>query len=218
MNDPIKPLQEDFEIWYKSKKESFLYINERSRVSPRWLSYQEGVKNYRDSIIKPINMYVSRLYPNPILIDISNNTIKLQQQSHAEIFLLNENNNLYNIDRPWIRQYYLSDKDPINNEECFLDTFRFYVPWIIDENVLVNIQQSKNSPFLIYEDTISFKSVAKSTLKIQPPFVHFQFKKYGSHMVENDFAKIPRLSPMYDMVFEADDIIINKVRNFYEQY
>jgi hypothetical protein len=90
-NETITPLSLDFDIWYKSKSESFLYINERSRVSHRWLSYQEGIKDeYKDSIIKPINLYAKKLYQKPSLISINNNEITLQQTNHAEIFLLHK--------------------------------------------------------------------------------------------------------------------------------
>lgn len=215
-NESINSIGADFEIWYKSKSESFLYINERSRVPSKWLSYSHGIKEYSDSIIKPINMYASRLSVKPKLLDINNNIVKLQQTNHAEIFLLNKEDGLYNIDRPWIRQYYLSNKEPIKSDECFDGVFRFYMPWVIDEDVVVSIEQSENSPFLIHEQSINFKNIPHSTLKIEPPFIHFQFKKKGDHMIDDVFAKISRLSPMYNIVFKANDIIIERVRKFYD--
>jgi len=232
-NESISELREDFFIWHKSRSESFLWINHRSRVPSRWLSYTENIKKkYTNHVIKPINLYVNKLYPKPKLISINNNIVTLQQTNHAEIFLVRSPEILntmerdepyserimWNLDRPWIRQYYLSDrKDFGDPATCFNQTFRFYVPWIIDDNISVNIKQPDNSPFLILEDTINFKKILNNTDQIEPPFVHFQFKKIGDHMIDNEYGKVKRLSPMYNMVFRADDIMIKEIRRFYEQ-
>jgi hypothetical protein len=124
---------------------------------------------------------------------------------------------MWNLDRPWIRQYYLSDrKDFGDSATCFNQTFRFYVPWIIDEDIFVDIRQPEGSPFLISEDTMSFKKILNNTQHVDPPFVHFQFKKIGSHMIDQEYGKISRFSPMYNMVFEASDIMVKEIRRFYE--
>ncbi len=218
-NEVVDPLKLDFDIWYKSKSESFLYINERSRVTSRWLSYQEGIKDsYADSIIKPINLYVSRLYQKPKLISISNNEVVLQQTNHAEIFLLQKEDGLYSLDRPWIRQYYLSDQEPPElPKDCFDGVFRFYMPWLIDENIDAFIEQPEDSPFIIYPGIMNFKAIPKSTLMIETDFVYFHFKNKGNHMIDHEFGKIPRFSPMYNIRFQASDIIIERVRKLYEQ-
>lgn len=230
-NESISELKEDFFIWHKSKSESFLWINKRSRVPSRWLSYVEGIKGKDKDIVKPINLYVDRLYPKPKLISIDNNTVTLQQTNHAEIFLVSspeiintmerdepyKERIMWNLDRPWIRQYYLSDKTDFSDPAtCFSQTFRFYVPWIIDEDISIEIKQPEDSPFSILEDTINFKKILNNTQQIDPPFVHFQFKKIGSHMIDEDYGKISRLSPMYNMVFEASDIMVKEIRRFYE--
>jgi hypothetical protein len=230
-NESISELREDFFIWHKSKSESFLWINKRSRVPSRWLSYPEGIKGKDNDIIKPINLYVDRLYPKPKLLSIDNNVVTLQQTNHAEIFLVNspeiintmerdepyKERIMWNLDRPWIRQYYLSDREDFGDSAtCFNQTFRFYVPWIIDEDISVDIRQPESSPFLISEDTISFKKILNNTQHVDPPFVHFQFKKIGSHMIDQEYGKISRFSPMYNMVFEASDIMVKEIRRFYE--
>jgi hypothetical protein len=176
----VDPLKLDFDIWYKSKSESFLYINERSRVTSRWLSYQEGIKDkYTDSIVKPINLYASRLYQKPKLISINNNEVVLQQTNHAEIFLLQKEDGLYSLDRPWIRQYYLSDQEPPElPKDCFSGVFRFYMPWLIDENINAFIEQPEDSPFIIYPGIMNFKTIPKSTLMIETDFVYFHFKRF----------------------------------------
>jgi len=214
----LDPLSLDFNIWYKSKSESFLYINERSRVTSRWLSYQEGIKDqYTDSIIKPINLYASKLYPKPKLLSIKGSEVTLQQTNHAEIFLLQKEDGLYSLDRPWIRQYYLSDQEPPElPKDCFADVFRFYMPWLIDEEIKAFIEQPEDSPFVIYPKVMNFKKIPKGTTMIETDFVYFHFKDKGNHMVDNEFGKIPRYAPMYNLRFKASDIMIERVRKMYE--
>lgn len=209
------PLSHDFDIWYKSRSESFLYINERSRVFPRWLSL-EGISGQED-ILKPVNLYAKNLYPKPVNLSLEKG-IELQQRTHAEIFLLNDKDGFYNLDRPWIRQYYLSDQEYSLPSNCFPGIYRFYIPWIIDENVRVKIKQSENSPFFIYEKEIKFNKMDLNMKKFDPPFVHFHFKKEGSHMLDESFSKIPRQSPMYNMEILGNDIIEERVREYYEQH
>jgi hypothetical protein len=215
----VRPLTDDFDIWNKSNKESFLYINQRSRVAQEWLSYKLGLKydNLYNSIIKPINLYAQKLYPSPQLILINDNEVILQQSTHAEIFLLQEENELYHKDRPWIRQYYLSDQEPPElPKDCFSGVFRFYMPWLIDEEVEAFIEQPEDSPFVIYPKIMNFKKIPEGTTMIEPEFIHFHFKNIGKHMIDHEFGKIPRLSPMYNIRFQASDIIIERLRNFYE--
>lgn len=214
--------EKDFEIWYKSKSESFLYITKRSCPFRSWYSYVKVKNNerYKDSPIKPINNYAMNLYQAPELVSITGNVVRLRQQNHAEMFLLiKKDGSFYNIDRPWIRQYYLSDKEYQQDDQCFEGIFRFYVPWVLDFDVTAKILRPEvESPFLIYEDQITFKKIPGHTEEIDAPFVHFHFKNVGPHMIEEGFGKIKRLSPMYDIEFEINDImILDNIKEFYEK-
>lgn len=216
--DKQEMMADDFYIWQNSPDKSFLYINQRSRIKDRWLRFSTVLTdgNYANSIIKPINFYVENLYPAPVLLDITGNTITLQQRNHAEIFLLNKIDEFYNIDRPHMRQYYLSDTKLDKPEDCFPGVFRFYVPWIIDSYVSVNIKRpQEESPFLIQEKSIQFNEINKDTPYIDPFMVDFQFRNAGTHMVDPDFAKIKRNQPMFNLEFTVSDIIVERVRNFY---
>lgn len=210
-------LQHDMFIWDKSDTQGFLEVNSKSRVFEKWLRHDLVFRNkkYSGSIIKPLNTYVQNLYPAPILKSIDNNIVTLQQQNHAEIFLLNENNTFYHTDRPWVRQYYKSNRKYTLPENCFDGIYRFYMPWFIDDSVLADIVQPENSPFFIYNTKIMFSHHDEHERFIEPPFIDFHFKRVGTHMIDDDFGKIPRLSPMFNIVFEASDIIIERVRNFY---
>jgi hypothetical protein len=217
MTEMLNELKHDFKIWNNSPDKSFLYINERSRVFERWLSYQEGVKDLSDSVIQPINLYAKRLYPAPKLISISDNEIVLQQRNHAEFFLLMEDKDFYNVDRPWIRQYYRSDEPHKAPEGCFSGNYRFYISWLINADVSVSIEQAEDSPFLIYPKEVKFKSLDPYLPRFDPPMVDFNFRNIGSHMIDDEFGKIPRLQPMFNMRFQADDIMVQRVKDFYER-
>ncbi len=212
----LNELKHDFKIWHNTPDKSFLYINERSRVFERWLSYQEGVKDLRDSIIQPINLYAKNLYPAPKLISITGNEVVLQQRNHAEFFLLIEDGDFYNVDRPWVRQYYRSDANHTAPEGCFKGNYRFYISWLLNENISVQIEQPEDSPFLIYPRTVEFKKLDPWLPRFDPEMVEFNFRNEGKHMIDEEFAKIPRLQPMFNMRFVADDIIVQRVKEFYE--
>lgn len=209
----------DFDVWYKTKDPVFSQISKDSRLPEKWISYSKVLEGrHRDSIIKPINSYVEALYPMPKLISIDNNTVRLRQTNHAEFFLLQRKNGTFvNIDRPWMRQYYNTEEDHMPMAGCFPGTFKFYVPWHIDENVDVYYENIEDSPFYVYDTTYSHKTVPKDTQYLEPDFVSFNFKRIGPHMVNDRFGKIKRNSGMFDIVFHGSDIIVQRVRTFYEQ-
>ncbi len=207
----------NFNIWYESYDESFIKLNLDSFAQPEWLSFEEVMKReYSSSILKPINLYVQKLYPPPKLITIEDNKVRLRQGNHAEIFLAIEDGSFKNVDRPWIRQYYQTSQFPENVEGCFPGAYKFYVPWIIDANVQVSLEAVEESPFLIYPKTENWKKLDGNEHFIEPSMVAFNFKNSGSHMVDSQFGKIKRQSPMYDIVFDADAILVEKIREFYE--
>lgn len=218
--DMLTQFDKDWEIWDKSKTESFLYINDRSCPFPHWLSYEQVrlSNKYTDSIIQPVNDYVLNLYPAPTIIESSSNKVVLRQGNHAEMFLLiKDNGTFYNIDRPWIRQYYMADKEYSLPEDCFDGIYRFYIPWVLDADIEVKIKQPKDSPFYIYEDTIKFNKIDPKVKRVEPQFVFFHFKSAGPHMVKDGFGKVKRQSPMFDIEINTDDImLLSRVRKFYE--
>lgn len=210
----------NFNIWYETNDPNFNYLCQQSGVPAHWTSYQVILNGpNKDSIIKPINLYAQKLIPPPKLISIDNNTVRLRQGNHAEFFLLEKDNGeFYNVDRPWIRQYYnTEDQVPYIPDDCFPGTFKLYMPWFIDENVSISIEQVEDSPITIYPKTFNYYKVPKHVNNVEPQFIAFHFKKRGSHMSSNSFGKIKRQSPMFDMVFPATDIMINRIREFYEK-
>lgn len=210
----------DFDIWYKTKDPIFSDISKKSRLPEKWISYSNVLSGkYKDSILKPINSYVENLYQPPELVSIEDNNVRLRQGNHAEFFLLEKRDGRFvNIDRPWMRQYYNTEESHMPMAGCFPGTFKFYVPWYIDADVHVFYEQSAvDSPFYVYQNQSKHLVIEEDTEYLEPDFVSFHFKRVGPHMVNDRFGKIKRESAMFDIVFQADDIIVERVRKFYEQ-
>lgn len=208
----------DFNIWYNTYDPNFIEISSKSKIPNKWINYEKVLSGkYKDSIIKPLNRYVEMLYPAPKLLSIINNTVTLRQHNHAEIFLLEKDGELKALDRPWIRQFYQSEKPQTDREDCFKEKFIAYIPWFIDTDVLVRISGVEDSPFCVQDKTDKYVEIPTSSKYLEPMMVSFRFKSVGDHMEDRHFGKIKRNSPMFDITFEADDTIIERVREFYEQ-
>lgn len=216
----VTDMKDDFYIWYKTADPVFSEINKKSRLPNKWLEYEKIINSkYKNSIIKPINRYVEFLVPQPKLISIENNIVTLRQGNHAEFFLLGNKNTSFfkHIDRPWMRQYYNTNYKENIPSNCFNGIFKFYSPWYIDANIKVEYKNSKvESPFHIYEINYIHNEVDSTIKYLEPDFIPFSFKKEGSHMIDDLYGKIKRQSPMFDIVFECNDIMLKRVKEFYE--
>lgn len=207
----------DFNIWYNTYDPNFIELCAKSKVPEKWVSYGKVIGgSFRDSVIKPVNSYVENLYPRPELVSIENGTVTLRQHNHAEILLLEEDGVLKALDRPWIRQFYQSRHQQGTDEGCFTDPFVLYIPWFIDEDVSVFITRSKDSPFFVYDKQFKYTKISDDAKYIEPAMVPFRFSRIGGHMESESVGKIKRNTPLFDMTFHADDIIIERVRKFYE--
>jgi hypothetical protein len=210
-------MNNNFNIWYESFDESFLYINERSNIKGDWLDYSEILKTeYKESIIKPVNKYFYKLCPPPKLISINNNTVTLCQENFAEIFLLKkpDSNKLIAMEKIHMRQFYLSNKTNTNNNLCFNEIFRWAMPWFIDYPELnINIIPIDNSPFYFYEEQYYYQKQISN--RIDTKMLFFQFKKEGSHMIDSEYGRIKRQQPAYLINFTGNDILVNKIKEFY---
>lgn len=210
----------DYNVWYKTNDPNFVNISRASRIPDKWMNYNI-IRNgkYADSFIKPINPYVEELVPPPTLVSIDQNIVRLRQGNHAEFFLLREpSGDLRHIDRPWMRQYYNTIFRPNVPSDCFKETFKFYMPWYVDANLKIEyVQPDSETPFFVYPVSVEHKEIDKDSNYIEPDFIAFNFKSVGPHMEDKDFGKIKRQSPMFDIVFEADGIMLERVRKFYEK-
>jgi len=215
----------DKNIWYTTKDPDFVEISLRSLVRPSWLDYRPVLQGrYSSSVLKPLSNYVENIGTEPSIVSIIGNTVRFRFYLYADIYLLGENDSFYNVDRTWMRQYYLTDKhlnDPDN--QCFDGTFKFFVPWFIEDNLEVRYEQCSDveSPVLVeatndfwHKPVINSESISRPMF-LSPHFVSFKFKKYGSHM-EDDIFGIPRRgAPIFDMVASVSDIMLKRIK---EQY
>lgn len=208
----------DFSIWKSTYDPKFTEISFKSRIPEKWLNFQKviSLEKYKSSLIKPINKYVEALYPAPKLISIDDNFITLRQYSHAEIFILVNDNERKFLDRPWMRQFYRSayvaDLDP----ECFDDTFVAYTPWVVDSKCEIHfVVPQEDSAFKVFETIRYCANISIDTKYLEPFMIPFRFKKEGSHMVDSEFGKVKRLSPVYDMLIPRNAIIDLGIKEFY---
>lgn len=209
-----------FTVWYDTQDPQFVDICFKSGIPEFWMNFNRVRSGeYKDSILKPINRYVEALVPPPQLVSIDGNMVRLRQGNHAEMFLLiHEHEGFINRDRPWMRQYYNTKLD-LKAKDCFDGTYKFYVPWVLDENIDVFVEPSPvETPFNSYPVKHRFAKINPAVRYVEPPFVPFNFRSVGSHMVSENFGKIPRQSAMFDIVFYASDIIVERVKEFYDKY
>lgn len=202
------------EFWVNSANLTLWEILNESRLPDKWKRFDLIENNYKECLIKPINRYVSNLYQKPELLEInySNNTITLRQKTHAEIWVKPDHDDLYALDKTWQRQFYPSQNKYID-EECFNPTYRFYMPWIIDDNIDVKIS-SCGDTFKINNNSIKFNKTIMSD-RVPEYFIDFKIKKHGPHMVNETYGIIDIGTPMYDILIKLNNYQIEQVLSQY---
>jgi hypothetical protein len=217
INDANGDIQQK-RIWYNTPDPNFIELCKKSRVAGSWMSYQKVLSGtYGNAPIKPISNYVAKIGHEPSLVSINGNTVRLRFHLYADMFLLKEEGkDLYHIDRTWVRQYYLTNHKMPPRDDCFEETFKFYVPWAIDDNVEVSyLSPDTETPFVIEETKDFWYKVPNNIEEVSPHFVSFMFKKVGKHM-EDDELGIPRRGDaMFDMEARVSDIMVERIKEYY---
>lgn len=209
----------NYDLWKETYDPDFTEISRGSRVPDKWMNFDMVSEKYQNSIIKPLNPYMEYMASPPKLISIVGNTITLQYQNFADIYIKRRRKGyLYNSERPWIRQYYQTKDQWGIMDGTATEAFKAITTWIIDANVSARVYEAENSPFIVPEDTIVFEEIPKDCKYLSPQFVKFKFKAYGNHMKNNGLVgELIKCSPFFNIEFEADDIIVERVRKFYEE-
>lgn len=209
------------DVWYNTKDPDFLDISVKSMVVERWLSYDPvRAGKYKDSPIKPINNYVQNIATPPTLVSIAENKVRLRYHLYADIFLLKkEGKELYHVDRTWIRQYYLTNANMPDRDDCFEGTFKFFIPWFVEESPNFKIlQPDQESPVVVIEGYSHFPLPPSKTERyVNTSFVLFKFRNTGSHMVDAELGIPRRGDPIFDLEFTVNDIILERIEKYYAQ-
>lgn len=209
----------DQRIWYKSPDPDFIELSKKSRVKPSWLEYPYVLEGrYAESAIKPVNGYVEHMGYEPKVIGINGNQITIRVFLYADMYIISDDSEdlgFYHIDRPWMRQYYLTEETLPDNDFCFPGTFKFFVPWFIDESLAVSYHNVEDSPFLIQESGKYWFAPKKDDLFVTPHMVLFKFKKIGKHMQDDELGIPRRGNPMFDMKATVSDIMLEKIKEDY---
>ena len=215
MSMPFKNNIYGSEFWLNSANLTFYDILTESRVPNKWKRFDFIEDKFFPLPIKPINRYVSNLYPRPelISIDMANLKVVLRQKTHAEIWLEPRANGLYAIDKTWQRQFYPS-QNMYSNNKCFDSTYKFYMPWFFDGKSDAKIFEVNGSPFQVNVQECKFTSKDVSP-GIEVNFVDFKIYKEGSHMINAKYGIIDIGTPMYDLHICLTE---KEMKRVYEQY
>lgn len=209
----------DKDAWYKSLDPNFLDICLKSRATSNWISYQRVLNGkFGNDILKPINNYASVLIPPPRLVSIVDNTVTLRYYTFADIYLQFRDGELYNVDRPWIRQYYMTATDLPAEADADSKTYKFYTPWFLDANIEVSYSGVEGSAFQVHSIVDRWYPVPKYVEFAHPHFVPFNFRVVGDHMRDSSYGVIDQPHPMFDVTFTGDDIILSKIEEFYAKH
>jgi hypothetical protein len=204
-------------FWVDSENLSFPELEQQSFVPQKWARYDLLEKEYKDLSIRPVNRYVSNLYPKPEILSINENTITLLQRTHAEIWVEPKGkDNLYSLDKCHQRQFYPSPKQ-IKSDNCFFATYRFYMPWVtgFEASIKINKVKSLFSPFTIEESLISFTPPIDTETYVNTPFINFNIKNVGEHMKDSRYGIIDIGSPMFEIVLTVSDSELFKIKEEY---
>jgi hypothetical protein len=205
MSTKTKNYIDGSDFWVDSEGLSFPELEKQSFIPAKWARYDLLEEKYKNLLVKPVNKYVSSLYPKPELVSISGNLVRLRQKTHAEIWVKpREDGSLYALDKCHQRQFYPSHL-LIKNDECYEATYRFYVPWFINKNITLSFLNTgtDNSPFSIIENSINFIPPEHEPEYFDTPFVHFNIKKNGNYVKDHRYGIIDIGTPMYDIEFEV---------------
>ena len=206
------------EWWLNSEDLSFSSILRQSKMPDHWARYDSKYIRDIKSVLTPVNKYVLSLYPRPKILKINNNLVTFRQRTHAEIWVEDKGNNIiYAVDKCHQRQFYPS-KNNIEAKQCFLATYKFYIPWFINKDVVVSIDsvEDEATPFYVNKKMFVCRIVDMSTTYADTEFVDFKIKNSGEYYLKEGYGIISKDTAMYDMSVVLTDEEISKLEEDYE--
>jgi hypothetical protein len=198
------------------KNSSFSEIITLSCLPSEWVKWKDVSKKYSKSLLKPVNMYIDYFGTSPEIISITKKEIIIRQYSYSDIYIVNYENDSYCVDKPWLRQFYPSDYKE-NNNGVFLvkDSFKTFMPWIIDENIDYFIKSESESFYFKYHSG-KFSKGSNKEIK-DTDMLDFYFLKNDNCLVEDKCTIIPRGTYMYDIYIYPDKKIYKKLKREYDK-
>jgi hypothetical protein len=202
--------------WLQMKNRLFSEIISLSSLPGEWVKWKDVDNMYARSLLKPINMYVHHFGVKPEIISLTKKEIVIRQYSYSDIYIVNYKNKVYCVDKPWLRQFYPSEYEE-QNKDMFLvkDSFRAFMPWIIDEDMDYFIKSDSNSFYFKY---FSGKFTKGTTQEIKnSDLLDFYFLKNEEHLVENGCTIIPRGTYMYDIYIYPNKKVYKNLKREYDK-
>jgi len=198
------------EFWINSENKSFSEIIKENKTMPGvWASSESIIhSHYYDKILKPINGYAREFWPRPKIIK-NDKIIYLRYFTHAEIWIQPTSDGLYALDKTWQRQFYPSEIHFNSLPDCFNSVYKFYIPWIFDDHLTLNIRQIEDSPFKILNTKVNFYKLNNNE-NWNCDWFHFLIKSEGTHIEKyNDhiYGIIPISTPICDIIIENKELI-----------
>jgi len=195
------------EWWINSETLSFSSIVRQSKMPDDWARHDSIDFNSIKSLLTPVNKYAFKLYPRPDILKINKNIVTFRQRTHAEIWVEDRGSEvLYALDKCNQRQFYPSTNS-FENKECFAATYRFYIPWFVNKDIEVSIQEIKDeiTPFCIKEKKLKSIEIERTTPYADTDFIDFKIKNNSNHFLKEGYDIIIKGTAMYDMAVSLTD-------------
>lgn len=170
--------------WVNSENKTFIELaQDNFQLFREWkFPIHINVTEFRDSTLKPVNVYAMHFWPKPEMRVVDDGVV-LRYKTHAEIWVEPKEKGLYALDKTWQRQFYPSELQFNAPDNCFNALYKFYVPWIIEEDIECEIFAADDSPFEILSTSVLFsKDDDPDTYK--GSWIHFAFKKESPYLQE----------------------------------
>ncbi len=223
--------------WGLMSNMDFEQIVNFSNLFPKWKDwvYVKNNSLYKNSILKPVNMYAANFSEPPELVKISSTEVCLRYSSYADIliqiadppmghkgiFKSNPISSLfYATDKCWLRQFYPSlNTYEIDKNKAVSDRiFKMYIPWFLDMDIKYKIKTNHAEPsVIVIEKEDCFTKTDENVIIKQANFVDFYFTKSDTHMQDHICGLIKRGSYLFDIHIEADKKTIKKIIRGYEK-
>jgi hypothetical protein len=237
INKTVNKVPYEAESWSLMSKMTFEQICNTSNLFPKWKEW-EYVKSdpaYKQSILKPVNMYAHHFSNPPEIIKNSKNSLTIRYYSYGDILiqiadpLLGHrgvfksnpiNSFFYATDKCWLRQFYPSENqyNIIDENAISKRIFKIYIPWFLDMDIQYLIKCNIENPSLkIIEKKDSFTKTDENVIIKEANFVDFYFTNSKNHMEDNICGLIKRGSYLFDIEIYADKKTIKKIIREYEK-